>query len=172
MGRGAGNQDLGARGLRGRARFVDRKDPALAAVLATAPIFCKQGTVTARQATRTEEVVTVLANGVTETVNTARPGEWIITNPGGEQYVLENAKFLARYEATEIPGTYRALGYCRAVRNPFGRAIEIMASWGEPQAGDAQCWIADVCDVEGQCEGEPYLIESEAFAATYAPAAT
>jgi hypothetical protein len=46
--------------------------------------------------------------------------------------------------------------------------IEIMASWGSPQTGGADCMIADTCDEDGSnMGGEPYLIDADAFAETY-----
>ncbi len=62
---------------------------------------------------------------------------------------------------------YVAKGYRRAIQNPFGKPIEIMASWGSPQTGDERCFIADTCNTSGKCDGEPYLIDADAFAKTY-----
>ena len=39
-----------------------------------------------------------------------------------------------------------------------------MAFWGSPQFGDENCMIADTCDETGNVTGEPYIIDSEAFA--------
>ena len=90
-----------------------------------------------------------------------------MTNPSGEQYIISEKKFFGRYEATAGVNAYSAKGYCRAIKNPFGKPIEIMASWGEPQTGDENCMVADTCDAEGKLDGEPYLIEAAAFAETY-----
>ena len=147
---------------------VDRKSPEIMSALATAQAFKKQGNVQGRPAVVGEKIATVLASGVTETNNTANEGDWIMTNPSGEQYIIAEAKFLGRYEATETEGVYQAKGYCRAVKNPFGKPVEIMASWGSPQTGDENCMFADVCDADGNnMGGEPYIIEANAFAETY-----
>ena len=91
-----------------------------------------------------------------------------MTNPSGEQYIISEQKFFSRYEATETEGVYSAKGFCRAIKNPFGEPIEIMASWGSPQTGDENCMIADTCDENGaNMGGEPYLIDGAAFAKTY-----
>ena len=148
-------------------QFVDRKSPEIMEALAKAPVYKKQGHVKARQATPGEAITTTLKDGTQETTNTAKEGDWIITNPSGEKYIISKAKFFSRYEATDTEGVYAAKGYCRAVRNPFGVPIEIMASWGSPQTGDGQCLIADTCDASGVCNGEPYLIDGNAFAETY-----
>ena len=72
---------------------------------------------------------------------------------------------MGRYEADPEggEGSYRAKGFCRAIKNPFGKPIEIMASWGSPQTGDENCLIADTCDSAGKMDGEPYIIEAAAF---------
>ena len=147
---------------------IDRKAPHILRALSTARIFKKQGRVEARQAAATESVTTTLASGKEETVNSANPGDFIVTNPSGERYVISAEKFAARYEATSEPGVYDAKGYCRAISNPFVQPIEIQASWGSPQQGDDDCLIADTCDATGKLSGEPYLIERQAFKDTYA----
>ncbi|MBI2064492.1 MAG: hypothetical protein HYT62_00340 [Candidatus Yanofskybacteria bacterium] len=146
---------------------VDRKASKIMRALAEAPLFKKQGQVKARPAVPGERVTTTLASGVDETANTANEGDWVMTNPSGEQYVISGKKFFDRYEATNEDGVYSAKGYCRAIKNPFGRPIEIMASWGEPQTGDENCMVADICDADGNVEGEPYIIEAKVFAGTY-----
>jgi hypothetical protein len=152
---------------RGQFLQVDRKSPEILEAIADAPIFKKQGRVEARLATAGEEIVTVLEGGAKETVNKANEGDWIVTNPSGEQYIISAAKFLGRYEETDQAGTYSAKGYCRAILNPFGKPIEIMASWGSPQTGNERCMIADTCDASGKVDGEPYLIDADAFDKTY-----
>jgi hypothetical protein len=146
---------------------IDRKSPEIMSALAQAPVYKKQGQVEARPATVGEEITTTLEGGAKETVNKAGEGDWIMTNPGGEQYIISEKKFLGRYEATDKSGVYSAKGYCRAIPNPFGKPIEIMASWGSPQTGDERCLIADTCDASGKVDGEPYLIDADAFAKTY-----
>ncbi len=145
---------------------IDRKAQQVISALSTAPVFKKQGQVKARRATADEEITTVLEGGAKETVNRAKQGDWIVTNPGGEQYILNDTKFLGRYEDVG-DGVYAAKGHCRSILNPFGKPIEIMASWGAPQNGDERCMIADTCDANGKCDGEPYLIDADAFAKTY-----
>ena len=147
--------------------FIERKSTEILSALSSAPVFKKQGQVNARPATKGEAVTTTLASGVKETENTANEGDWIVTNPSGEQYIISGKKFEDRYESTETEGVYAARGYCRAIPNPFGESIEIMASWGSPQTGDEHCLIADVCDANSNMDNEPYLIEGDAFGQTY-----
>lgn len=147
---------------------VDRKSPEILTALASANVFKKQGRVNARPATEGEKVITTLANGQEETVNIANAGDFVVINPSGEQYIVSEKKFLNRYQKTDEKGVYQTKGSCRAIKNPFGKPIEIMASWGEPQTGDENCMIADVCDEKGDnMDDEPYLIDSAAFTETY-----
>ena len=149
-------------------KYVDRKAPEIMAALAGAVLFKKQGQVNARPAVSGEKITTTLEGGAKETVNTSQEGDWIVTNPSGEQYIISEKKFFGRYEATGENGVYMARGSCRAFLNPFGEPIEIMASWGSPQTGGADCMIADICDEDGSnMGGEPYLIDADAFAKTY-----
>src|ERR1700722_3553110 len=126
------------------ATSVDRKDPKIMDMLSTAPVYKKQGTVTARLGSVGEEITTILSNGNSETTNTVKnPTDWIMTNPLGEQYIIEENKFLNRYEPTSTEGTYQAKGYSRIMKNPYEKDIEIMASWGSPQYGNSECYFAD-----------------------------
>lgn len=151
---------------------VDRHDPKIMDALAEAPIYRKQGEVRATIAQGGEVVVTKLADGTNETTNTANPGDAIITNPGGEQYIIPGDKFAKRYEPKAgAEGVFSARGYCRAIDNPFGSPITMMASWGEMQNGQTDCKIADTYDgATGALGGEPYIIGRAEFEQTYAPA--
>jgi len=147
---------------------IDRKAPEIISAITIAPVYKKQGIVNARPAVVGEGITTTLESGAKETENTAQEGDWIMTNPSGEQYIISEKKFFGRYEETSEDGVYKAKGSCRAIVNPFGKPIEIMASWGSPQTGGADCMIADTCDEDGSnLGGEPYLIDADAFAETY-----
>jgi hypothetical protein len=153
---------------------VDRHDPLITGGLDRAPIYKKQGEIRAVIAQGGEEIITKLANGSTETKNTANPGDAIITNPGGEQYVIGADKFRKRYtqkvgdDGEVVEGVFSARGYCRAIDNPWERPITMLASWGEMQNGQADCKIADTFDPEtGVVGGEPYIIGNTEFAQTY-----
>lgn len=58
----------------------------------------KTASVTAIQAQGGEPIETVMKNGLVETTNVAKPGDFIITNPSGERYVVPEGKFNARYD--------------------------------------------------------------------------
>jgi hypothetical protein len=147
---------------------IDRTSPEIMSALAEARVFHKQGVIRARKAIVGEVVITTLANGSFETSNPAAEGDWVVTNPSGEQYINTAQEFVKRYEPMDESGVFKAKGSIRAIQNPFGKPIEIMASWGSPQFGDANCFIADSCEADGSnIAGEPYLIDGAAFAETY-----
>ncbi len=151
---------------------IGRHAPEISEILArNGRIYRKTGEVRARRADAPETVETVLADGSKETKNTAVPGDYIVTAPGGEQYVLKPDVFLARYERK--PGQadiYAARGQIVAIPNPFGRPVAIRASWGEMQHGAADCMIADIFDLATrQRAGDPYLIGRAEFDQTYRP---
>lgn len=101
-----------------------------------------------------------------ETVNTAKIGDYIITGPKGEKYVLGRDTFNKMYHKVSINGEtkYIAKNVVKAIENPTGREIEIDAPWGGKQLGDKDCMI-----VESQINGDRYLIDKSAFEATYKP---
>jgi hypothetical protein len=131
----------------------------------------KTGYVAARQASK-PEVVETRWNGK-ETTNTARVGDWFVTNltpksgalRDGEghvnTYVILAERFASLYEPTgaqnEFGIVYRAKGVVDAIRLPCG--FDIVAPWGERQTAPAGCLL---------CNGkEVYGNNSETFAATY-----
>ena len=139
--------------------------------LAEAPVYAKKAEVSAATATAGQEVRTVLGDGTEETVNYAEEGDVIVTNPGGEKYILKPENFAKRYEPTAEEGVYRAKGMARAIKNGTGAPIEIMAPWGEPQFGDQDCMIATVFDPDNpdQIGSDRYIIGAKEFAETYGP---
>ncbi|MEO5950690.1 MAG: PGDYG domain-containing protein [Candidatus Saccharimonadales bacterium] len=141
------------------------------AKLAEAPVFAKKAEVHAVVAVGGEKIETVLANGIVETVNIANSGDAIITNPGGEQYIIPAETFTKRYEATTEEGVFRAKGMARALKNDTGAPIEITAPWGESQFGDENCLIATVFDPDSpdQIGSDRYIIGADEFADTYGP---
>jgi hypothetical protein len=132
--------------------------------------------VAARKAARSETVETRW-NGK-ETSNTARPGDFIVTNlsPRCEPlrdsegclnvYVILPEKLAALYERTsETIGhgeIYRAKGVVSALPLPGG--FDIVAPWGERQTGAAGHVLLNGDEV--------YCSNAETFAATYEIMAT
>ncbi len=151
---------------------IDRHSPEITALLETQGVrYRKLGVVHAERAVVTTPVVTTLTDGTIETKNQAQPGDYIVTAPAGERYVVKPDTFLARYAPKPgEPGIYTALGQIIAAENPYRRPIAIMASWGERQRGAGDCMIADVFDPSEGRRGEPYLIGRAEFEKTYAKA--
>jgi hypothetical protein len=144
----------------------------IAAELGQQPVRARKiGYVAARRAARPEQVETY-ADGK-ETTNTAKPGDFIVTNLSPQReplrdrdghmnvYVIVPERFAALYEPTEEKGphgaVYRAKGIVSALRLPGG--FDIQAPWGERQtAADGYLLL------NGE---EVYGASREAFAATY-----
>lgn len=89
----------------------------------TAIVQARQGTV--------GEVVTTDIDKTTNVVKlddeTGRPG-WVVTNPGGEEYVLSDSKFSELYEETDKPGEYAKKAIQLLV--PCEKTVEFEPSWG------------------------------------------
>ncbi len=149
--------------------YLDLSADSFTEALKSAPIYAKKGMVRARPAIPGEIVITRLADGTEETRNVATDNHMVITNPGGEEYLIGNEKFGLRYAATEIEGVYKAKGLIRAITNPTGRNIEIVAPWGEVQVGGPDCKIgvAYYDDRAGIVEPDRYLIADDEFQTTY-----
>ena len=79
---------------------VDRKSPEIMEALASATIYKKQGKITARKGAPGEKITTTLANGTEETTNTVNDGDYVVTNPSGEEYIIDGATFAKH---TKIP---------------------------------------------------------------------
>jgi hypothetical protein len=146
---------------------IDRKSPEITRLLSSAQLYQKHVQVTARKVLLGEKIETILADGILETTRIGSENEWLVTNPTGEQFILSDAVFTARNQPTDTQGVFAAVGYIRAIPNPYASQIEIHASWGSPQYGDQDCFIVDICDQNGVCSGEPYLIGGDEFLATY-----
>jgi hypothetical protein len=134
-------------------------------------VFEKFARVRARRAIPGESLVTVTSAGV-ETHNTARAGDYVVENPGGEQYIVSPDKFAARY--APIPGdggdhgdgwsAYQATGRIRAI--PYhGPDFTFVASWGEEMV----CNDGDMLATTFPAEKDVYRIGKKEFDETYRP---
>ncbi|WP_433204754.1 hypothetical protein ACQP1G_16590 [Nocardia sp. CA-107356] len=141
--------------------------PDYAERLRRAPIYRKKAVVQAVEAEGGENVVTILSSGKEETRNTAKRGDWIITNPGRERYIVAKDKFSTLYEP--LPnGKFAARGTVRAEPNPTGKSIVAKASWGETR-GDSDCYIASGYDPTNPEKISVRIIGKIEFEATYSP---
>ncbi len=131
-------------------------------------VYRKTGEYRAQKAEVSTPVETVL-DGKVETKNVAYPGDFIVTGAAGERYVVKPDIFASRYEPKQgQAGVYLARGHVKAIPNPFGRPLHVLAHWGEIQHGAADCMIVDIYDTAaGKRFGHPYLISRAVFDATY-----
>ncbi|MEI6170049.1 MAG: PGDYG domain-containing protein [Candidatus Saccharibacteria bacterium] len=126
--------------------------------------YKKNVEIRAVQATAETPITTVLADGHVETTNTAKPGDFIVTNPSGEQYVIDEEKFKSKYEPiTNQAGHYKAVGTpIKAVQ--INSDVSFKAPWGEEMHMRAGDFIVDAGN------GDRYGIAQKEFNETYVPA--
>lgn len=122
--------------------------------------YHKFGTVKARQA-KAGEVIDTIIDGVKETTNTAKSGDFVVTGPAGEEYIIDGKKFGARYEKVS-DGVYKAIGSCSAFLWK-GSPFSFESSWGERMICDKGDYLASV----EKDLSQPYRIESSVFKKTY-----
>jgi hypothetical protein len=131
----------------------------------------KTGLISARRA-RTYETIETHWNGI-ETTNTARPGDWIVTNLTAKgrvlrdreghvnAYVISGKRFPELYapaqSRAQFGATYRAKSVVSAIRLRGG--FDIKAPWGERQRARAGYLLLSGKDVYG--------CNAATFAATY-----
>ena len=96
--------------------------------------FVKAIPVTARKAVEGEQIVTTVkdkdANTFTETVNVAQKGDWIVTNVGGESYIVTNQNFHKLYGEDEKEGTRIPISTPRKLIK-IQHNVSFEAPWGE-----------------------------------------
>jgi hypothetical protein len=107
-----------------------------------------------------EELVVTMIDGVEETRNVAQSGDYVLTGPKGEQYVLGKAKFEKLYRHIEgnvyetLPDAVQAV----EVTQP----LNFEAPWGGEM-------IAEVGDyIVYRSATDSYRVEREIFLDTYA----
>lgn len=131
--------------------------------------YRKFGTVRARLAQEGERVVTEI-DGKVETTNTASAGDVIVTNPGGEEYIIQVDKFTSRYTGPELTSEnqeYEAAG--EAFSTVWtGPESTFQASWGEQMIIEPGDMLTSLSE-DGMPKGKfgVYRIEKNAFAQTY-----
>jgi hypothetical protein len=126
--------------------------------------FEKFTKIKARPAQPGEVVETITADGK-ETMNTAKEGDFVVSNLGGsgEEYILGGDKLAKRYR--EIGnGIYQATGECRGVTYN-GPETSFQASWGQPMVLKP----GDMIVTPLPQKGEVYRIARQEFESTYKP---
>lgn len=148
---------------------IDLNNPEFTAILSEAPLYVRRAPVEARQAPERELIRTILQDGTVETERYAEVGDMIVTNPGGEQYVIKQDHFAQQYAETDVPGSYRSTDGIRACINPTGGPISITAPWGSPQFGESDCFVAMTVSLASpnQPTDVRYIIGADEFDETY-----
>ncbi len=158
--------------LEANAKLMPADFADIAKRVGTAPVQARKvGYVAARKAMK-REVVETRWNGK-ETTNTAKAGDYILTNLLPQRkplrdsegklntYVITARRFADLYEPTgeesALGPIYRAKGVVSALSFPGG--FDIVAPWGERQTGSAGYLL-----LSGE---EVYGASAEAFATTY-----
>lgn len=120
-------------------------------------MYAKTARIQAVQAKGGEEIQTVMKNGHVETNNTANAGDWIVTNPDGEQYIVQQAVFEKKYVAAPELGA----GWFKPKGVPqkfvqINEDMTVRASWGEEQhlRKGAYLNISNPDDIYGVAEKE------------------
>lgn len=131
--------------------------------------FAKTARIQAEQGKVGDEVITVMQNGLVETKNavkldekTGEPG-WIVTNPNGEKYIVDDSVFKKKYEIDpENPAQYKPKGApvnCVVINED----VTFKAPWGE----EMNIAAGGVLVLSGK--NDIYGIQAEEFAQTYGP---
>jgi len=109
-------------------------------------------------------VQTVMANGHVETQKTAGAGGgYRVTNPTGEAYLVDTAKFEKLYDPVEgEEGTFKPKPSNRKVVT-LDENVAFTAPWGEPMLIKS----GGVLVTEGK--GKTYGIQPDEYSATYSP---
>jgi hypothetical protein len=127
--------------------------------------YNKQGSVLARKALTGEEIVTKI-NGIVETKNTAKENDVLLKGVKGEEYLMSDSKFEARYnvdkELSNQFQEYKATGSCFAYQYK-GISMEFIAAWGELMRVEPGDYLA----APDSTYSEVYRIEKDAFIQTY-----
>lgn len=123
----------------------------------------------ARQGTIGEEVITKMANGLEETRNvvkadekTGEPG-WVVTNPDGEEYIVNDSTFKKKYELDpNNQEVYKPKGG-PVLSTKIAEDLEFEAPWGEMMKIEAggSLILGGANDIYG--------IQKAEFENTYAP---
>jgi len=131
--------------------------------------------INARQGELGQEVVTKMANGLEETRNTVKldkktgqPG-WIVTNPGGEEYIVEDSVFNKKYELDpENNSQYKPKGE-PVLATQISEDISFVAPWKDDEEKDIIMNIAAGGYLILAGEKDIYGIQNEEFNDTYKP---
>ena len=119
-----------------------------------------------RQAIESEVVDTYMSDGTLETSVIAGKGDWVITGPKGEEFILTDEKINDLYVRTESGDFVTKARKIIALKNPTGTKIRIKAPWGTDekpvyQYGGTDCVVAVGLTEYGALTDNRYIIGEE-----------
>lgn len=130
-----------------------------------AAFYKKTAWIKARKGFPGEEIITKMANGLTETKNVVKKGDWIITNPDGESYIMPEETLQKKYEMDPAQkGVWRPKGGPQKMLS-VTEDISFKAPWGE----DMKIAKGGMLNISGMDQGDIYGIQPAEFKKTYAP---
>jgi hypothetical protein len=101
-------------------------------------------------------------------VKVAKGGDFVVTNPNGEKYLVKPGLIDKRYALSNKSSIYGDKNFCKAIPNPFGEDVNMKTPGGEVQTGSSDCFFADTYKPEtDSLEGNPHILEKEAFEEVY-----
>lgn len=120
----------------------------------------------ARRVEEVEIIQTFMSDGTLESTREANPGDWIITGPDGEQFVLTDEKVHDLYEQTPDGSLVAKERKIIAFKNPTNAKIRIPAPWAtleKPvyQDGEKDCMLAIGLTADGELSDDRYIIGNE-----------
>ena len=130
----------------------------------------KTARIKARRGTEGEEIVTILPSGLREIAGvvkvdpkTGRTG-WVVTNPAGEQYIIEDSDFEALYmEDQEHPGEFKKKVPFLAVQ--INENVAFTNKYNEEMKIEAGGYLVFHDDARGLLGKGTYGIAQEAWGA-------
>ena len=125
--------------------------------------YMKTARIKAREGVPGETIVTKLENGHKETENpNIEKGDMVVTNPGGEQYVVKADVFKKKYEIDpDNPAQYRPTGGVQEFLR-LQEDLDFKVSWG-----DMHMKKGDFINITGRESGDIYGIAQKEFFSTY-----
>jgi len=112
----------------------------------------------AQRLSQSRTVETTLPDGTIETIVDAKPGDWIVTGPEGERFVLNSIKFANLYLTDDKGGYIPKEHKIIALKNPFVGSVKITAPWGTPEVGGEECYFVVTLDKNGNFTNDRYII--------------
>lgn len=129
----------------------------------------------ARQVTTSEVIETHMPDGTLEDTAQAEFGDWVVTGPLGETFVVSDEKFNELYKVNLTGGFTPRQREILAIQNPTGKSIQVRKPWkkeGKPeyQTGGKDCFLVVSLDEKGEFTDDRYIIgDEEILMSNYTP---